>query len=301
MTKKYYWLKLKDSFFSQKEIKKLRKIAGGDTYTIIYLKMLLTAIKQGNKLYFEGVEDTFPEELALELDEDSENIKVTLAFLERQGLIQIVNEDEFLLTQCAKMIGTETDSAVRVRKHRENKTLQSNTNVTNLLRKGNTEIDIEIDKDIDIDKKDTNVSKKEATSRINYQEIIDLYHNICKSYSRIEKLTNKRKEAIKARLTSKYAIGDFKTVFLNAESSGFLKGCNERNWKADFDWIIKDSNMAKILEGKYSDRKTIINKPESAVQERYHIPDGNEIVGEIFMEYKNKGLPIPVIDGPFSG
>lgn len=69
--KKYYWLKMTDQFFEDKAIKKLRKIAGGDTYTIIYLKMLLTAIKQGNKMYFEGIEDDFMEELALELDEDS--------------------------------------------------------------------------------------------------------------------------------------------------------------------------------------------------------------------------------------
>lgn len=47
--KKYYWLKMTDQFFEDKAIKKLRKIAGGDTYTIIYLKMLLTAIKQGRK------------------------------------------------------------------------------------------------------------------------------------------------------------------------------------------------------------------------------------------------------------
>lgn len=74
--KKYYWLKMTDQFFEDKAIKKLRKIAGGDTYTIIYLKMLLTAIKQGNKMYFEGIEDDFMEELALELDEDTDNVKV---------------------------------------------------------------------------------------------------------------------------------------------------------------------------------------------------------------------------------
>lgn len=73
--KKYYWLKMTDQFFEDKAIKKLRKIAGGDTYTIIYLKMLLTAIKQGNKMYFEGIEDDFMEELALELDEDTDNVK----------------------------------------------------------------------------------------------------------------------------------------------------------------------------------------------------------------------------------
>ena len=74
MEKKYYWLKLKEEFFADKAIKKLRKIAGGDTYTIIYLKMLLKAIKQGNRLYFEGVEESFPAELALELDEEEDNV-----------------------------------------------------------------------------------------------------------------------------------------------------------------------------------------------------------------------------------
>ena len=44
--KKYFWLKLKDNFFNQKEIKKLRRIAGGDTYTIIYLKLQLLSIKK---------------------------------------------------------------------------------------------------------------------------------------------------------------------------------------------------------------------------------------------------------------
>lgn len=67
--KKYYWLKMTDQFFEDKAIKKLRKIAGGDTYTIIYLKMLLTAIKQGNKMYFEGIEDDFMEELVMEREQ----------------------------------------------------------------------------------------------------------------------------------------------------------------------------------------------------------------------------------------
>lgn len=49
MAKRYYWLKLPDGFFRQKAIKKLRKIAGGDTYTIIYLKMLLVAMKQDDQ------------------------------------------------------------------------------------------------------------------------------------------------------------------------------------------------------------------------------------------------------------
>lgn len=150
--KRYYWIQLKEGFFKQKEIKKLRKIAGGDTYTVIYLKMLLKAVQQGNRLYFEGVEETFHEEIALELDEDPENVKVTIAFLERQGLIRVLSEDEVLLSQCEEMVGSESESAARVRRYREKKALQSNGDVTPLLQDGNTDIDIDTEKDIKIKK-----------------------------------------------------------------------------------------------------------------------------------------------------
>ena len=152
MGKRYYWLKLPEDFFRQKPIKKLRKIAGGDTYTIIYLKMLLIAMKEDGKLYFEGVEDDFYEELSLELDEDSENVKVTVLFLIRQGLMELIDETEYRLTECDKMVGSESASAERVRRHRENKALQCNTSVTDVKRIGNVEKEIEKEKDIEIDK-----------------------------------------------------------------------------------------------------------------------------------------------------
>ena len=71
--KKYYWLKLKNDFFAQPRIKKLRRMAGGDTYTIIYLKMQLLSLENEGVIIFEGIEDDFIEELALTIDEDSVN------------------------------------------------------------------------------------------------------------------------------------------------------------------------------------------------------------------------------------
>ena len=71
MAKKYYWLKLKADFFTSRAMKKIRKIAGGDTYTIIYLKLQLLSLKDEGLLYYEGVEPTFYEEMALALDEDA--------------------------------------------------------------------------------------------------------------------------------------------------------------------------------------------------------------------------------------
>ena len=81
---------------------------------------------------------------------------------------------------------------------------------------------------------------------------MDLYHSICVSYPRIRSLSDARKKAIKARLKS-YSLDDFKTVFENAEGSSFLKGV-DGGWKASFDWLIKESNMLKVLEGNYADK-----------------------------------------------
>lgn len=128
--KRYYWLKLPDDWFRQKSIKKLRQIAGGDTYTIIYLKMLLVAIKQDSRLYFEGVEQNFHEELALEIDEDPENVRIALSYLTSQHLIELVEGNEFRLPEAGMLTGSEAESAERVRRYRERKALQCNANVT---------------------------------------------------------------------------------------------------------------------------------------------------------------------------
>lgn len=147
--KKYYWLKLRNDFFSQKTIKKLRKVAGGDTYTIIYLKMQLLSLKNAGKLYYEGLESTFADELALEIDEDPENVKFTLIFLEKYGLLEFVEvANEYLLLETIENIGSEGDSAARVRKHRA--ALHCNTPVT----KSNTEIEIETEKETEKNRKD---------------------------------------------------------------------------------------------------------------------------------------------------
>ena len=90
--------------------------------------------------------------------------------------------------------------------------------------------------------------------QISYQEIVDIFNSICSSLPSVRSLSDARKKAIKARLTT-YTVDDFRKCFENAESSSFLKGGNNRNWTATFDWLIKDANMAKVLDGNYADKK----------------------------------------------
>lgn len=106
------------------------------------------------------------------------------------------------------------------------------------------DMDMDMDKDMD----------KDRDSNIKYQQIADLYNETCVSFPRLTKLSDSRKKAIRARL-NQYTIEDFKRLFAMAEESSFLKGQNGRDWSANFDWLIKDSNMAKVLDGNYVDKK----------------------------------------------
>ena len=97
------------------------------------------------------------------------------------------------------------------------------------------------------------LDNKNNISKDTVNEVVELYHSICKSYPRIRSVSEARRKAIKARLNT-YSLEDFKTAFENAEASSFLKGHNNRNWSATFDWLISDKNMAKVLEDHYADR-----------------------------------------------
>lgn len=172
--KRYYWLKLKNDFFEQKEIKLLRRIAGGDTYTIIYLKMMLKSLKNDGKLFYEFFGDNFDEEIALDIDENPEDVAMTIRYLESKGLIELIEGDEYFLNKVPEMLGSEAYSTERSRRHREkkklhsdNEMLQSNANAFQTNRHEtdcNEEIDIELEKEIEIEK--SNSSKEESLKPI---------------------------------------------------------------------------------------------------------------------------------------
>lgn len=159
--KRYFWLKLHKDFFQKKEIKRLRRVAGGDTYTIIYLKMLLRSIIDGGKLYFDGYEDTFVSELALDINEDDQNVQITVNYLLKNGLLIECENDEYYLPEANNNTGSETAAASRMRKLREkskdpecNNVTPLCNNVTPMLQECSQSLqtcygEIEIEKEID--------------------------------------------------------------------------------------------------------------------------------------------------------
>lgn len=128
--KRYYWLKLKDDFFNDRIIRKMRKLDNGSTCLFIYQRMLLMSLNCDGKLVFEGLEESMFEQLADELEEDVDMIRETIDFCTKYELLTI-DGDVYYMTMFEDLVGSECDSTDRVRKHRKLKAaLQCNTAVT---------------------------------------------------------------------------------------------------------------------------------------------------------------------------
>lgn len=255
--KRYFWLKLHKDFFQRKEIKRLRKIAGGDTYTIIYLKMLLRSIMSDGKLYFDGLEDDFASELALDLDEKEENVQITVAYLIKSGLLEMCSDDEYYLPDAKDNTGTETAVASRVRKHREKqKALQCNTDVTQVKHLCNGEIEKEIEKELEIEKEIHSSAKSTTTKRKRFEKpsISDI-----KQYC-VERNNNVNAEQFYDHYESndwkvgKNSMKDWKAAVRTWERSEYRKPNSKKNSKEDAINVV--NNLMNKLGGVDTEQQT---------------------------------------------
>lgn len=258
--KRYYWLKLSEDFFDDDTIQYIEEQKNGIAYSNFYLKLCLKSLQSGGKLIRLVGNTLIPydaQSLAKLTRMDVDTVMVAMDFFKKIGLVEVLENGEIYLSQINEMIGSETDKAKSMRRLRAEKNSKKLLNSNNVTLNGNnvtqalpncyTDIDIEKDKEIDkeIERKNTN-----------YQEIISLYNEICISFPRAKALSEARKKAIKARLNI-YTVEDFKTLFEKAEASDFLKGSNNKNWSANFDWLIADRNMAKTLDGNYDNKTSL--------------------------------------------
>lgn len=264
--KKYYWLKLKEDFFEDDTIEWIEEQPGGERYSLFYLKLCLKSLKTDGILIRNVGDMLIPydvKKLAEITKTDVDTVRVAMEIFKKIGLVQILENGEIYMAQLQNMVGSETSKAQLMRNKRardkENalpapKNEEGNI-VTDALPNRYTEIEIEKETDKELDKE-----KETEKENIDYSRIINTYNDICISFPRLRTLSDTRKKAIKARINSGYTYEDFETMFIKAEASTFLKGGNDRDWSATFDWMLKDANMAKILDGNYDNKKVATPK-----------------------------------------
>lgn len=254
------WIKICTDIFDDEKILLIENMPEADGIIVIWFKLLCMAGKQNNSGVFmmnERIAYT-DEMLATIFRRPINTVRLALKVFEQYGMIEIVDGAITIPNwekhqSLEKLERSKELNRKRVAAHREKQKQLA------LQEKCNDYSNVTVMECNDTEKIREEEEKNKNRERINYQQIADMYNDICISFPRLTVLSDKRKQAIKARLKT-YSAEQFKEMFEKAEASDFLKGANNRNWQANFDWLIKDSNFAKVLDGNYANKTTHTSK-----------------------------------------
>lgn len=202
MTKRYYWLKLKEDFFEEDTIEWLEEQENGKEYCLFYLKMCLKSIKTEGILIRKVGNILVPydeKHLAKITNTDFDTVVVAMELFKKIGLIQILEGGEIFIPGMDEMIGSETEKAKFMRNKRakekeqlldsnrieqssnnvtqnSNKVTIDSNNVTNVLPKCYTEKEKEKEKEKEIDiELDSKIEDTQSNKQTDIAEFSKLY------------------------------------------------------------------------------------------------------------------------------
>lgn len=203
--RKFHWLKLKDDFFDEKYIKALRKLPDGDALVIIYLKLQLKSLKTEGIIKYEHIMPNVSSELSLMLDEDENKVKLALNAVVGMGIAELWDDETLYLSAMQELIGSESSSAMRVRRHREQKKL---SNTDNEALQCNADV-TQCNKNVTQRREEKRRDREEIEKNI-YSPIISFLNE--KAGTNYRSSSAKTKTLIKARAEEGFTLDDFKTV-----------------------------------------------------------------------------------------
>ncbi|MDO5549426.1 MAG: helix-turn-helix domain-containing protein [Eubacteriales bacterium] len=96
--------------------------------------------------------------------------------------------------------------------------------------------------------------EKKPKEAIDYQAIVDDYNKTCPSLPQCRTLSEARKTLLSARL-KQHGRDKLHQIFAKAEESDFLSG-RKSDFHASLDWLLKDANAVKVLDGNYDNRRS---------------------------------------------
>lgn len=265
------WIKIVTDIFDNRKIRQIEVMPDGDSILVIWFKLICLAGRiNDNGLVYVTEDIPYTDEmLAAQFNRPLATVRLALNIFEKFKMIEIV--DNFLcLPSWEKYQSTDklekmrSKHAERQARYRERKRLElaevTSHVASRVTSRDALEEDKEEDREIDITSTNVDVCSdnlpepsSEYRKAVPYEQIRKLYNDICHSFPACRVLSENRKKAIKARFAAGYTLEDFQELFRKAEASSFLKGKNNRTWMANLDWLIKDGNMAKVLDGNYDD------------------------------------------------
>lgn len=274
------WIKITTDIFDDEKILLIESLPEADSIIVIWFKLLCLAGKMNNSGVFTmNNRIAYTDKMLATIFRRKEStVQLALKTFESYGMIEVV-DDIITIPNWGKHQNVDKIEAKNnymkeyMREYREkqkNLTCKTNCKTNSKSNVSLLEEDKEREEEKEVDKEK---EKGKEKSNTDYQQIIDLFNDTCVSFPKVRSLSDARKKAIKARLKT-YSADDLKRAFEMAEASDFLKGKNNRDWQATYDWIMCDRNMAKILDGNYNNRPEKIPPNKSGWKNDSDILDG---------------------------
>ncbi|WP_294598666.1 DUF4373 domain-containing protein [uncultured Phocaeicola sp.] len=258
-------------FFQDLRIRKLIKYQGGKAVTV-YALLLCNIYKQGYYMrwdeelpFFVSEQTGFEEAYIREVIKcclviglfskelyDSEKILTSKGIQERYQKIcdlcrrnneiceyNIISSEDISFSSEEKPVSSAKSTQSKVNKSKVNKSKENKK---------------EISPEGDTKKDELSLQPHPQVEHVGFVRLQEYFNTTFRGkLSMVVSMTESRRKAVKARI----AQYDKETVFIvlkKVAASPFLLGCNDRNWKCDFDWIFKAANFTKILEGNYDEK-----------------------------------------------
>lgn len=264
------WIKITTDIFDDEKIILIESLPDAYAIITVWFKLLCLAGKQNNSgVFLLGRMPYTDKMLATIFRMKESTVTMALQTFESFGMIQIIdgvitipnwgkhqNLDQ-LESKKEYMRGYMREYRAKQKALTSGKE-PSKTNGKTKVSQADKEEDKEIDTDIELENKKECVSDAPTPAAeppsVDYEQFKNLYNGICVKLPCVKMLSEKRKKAIRAFL-KQLTVDDFKTVCMKANVSDFLTGKNDREWKADFDFLVRVDKAINILEGKYSNNK----------------------------------------------
>jgi len=287
--KRYYWLKLKDSFMSSDTIDYFMSQPDGANYVVLYQMLCLKTINTDGRLSRRIGEVIIPYDVP-KIQRDlkwfsADTIRVALNLYKSFGLLYEDVDGVLRLADHDNLVGSETDYSAQKRAQRNALPVKATVDIVHddvhtEIEIDNRERDKEIreqssDKETDV----VTVSSDTVCRTKDVRRIIEAWNAL--GLGQVSKISSEstRAKLLRARVKD-YGVDDVIAAIERIHSSSFLKGQNKNGWIITFDWFLKPNNFIKVSEGNYDETKASTPGRRSAMDDLMEIH-------EMFAEAEN--------------
>ena len=264
--KRYYWIKLKDTFMTSDAVDFLMSQPDGANYVVLYQMLCLKTINTGGKLERHIGEIIIPYDVE-KIQRDTkwftvDTVRVALNLYKALGLVYADRDGTLALADYENLVGSETDWSEKKRRQRNDMpSLPSGDNVPSVvpenvpIEKEIRERDEEIrDKSTETEKDNGTLSDESVCRPEDVRQVFEAWQSL--GIQKLRKVPGSATNAgkmLRARI-KEYGIGSVLEAVEIVRASDFLMG-KATDFQITFDWFVKPNNFLKIVNGNYDNRE----------------------------------------------